>query len=136
MVLLFITDRLLKLAAQLFGDAAGFFVYSHNSALAFSIPAPLAVITFVIPIITILFIILTGSALAQGKGWPAFGYGSLAVGAFSNLIDRWLYGGVIDYIQIWILPVFNIADVMIVAGLLVLFFRIPSGHPGGSVGDR
>ena len=50
----------------------------------------------------------------------AIGYSLLALGAFSNVIDRFIYGGVIDYVQIWILPVFNVADVMIISGLSVI----------------
>jgi len=42
-------------------------------------------------------------------------------GAFSNLIDRLLYGGVVDFILLsyksWSWPVFNIADMAIVVGL-------------------
>lgn len=46
-------------------------------------------------------------------------------GAASNLIDRLLYNGVVDYISIWIIPVFNISDMMIVTGIvLLLVFEI------------
>jgi len=47
-------------------------------------------------------------------------------GAFSNLIDRVLYGGVIDFIALswgdWHFPVFNIADSCIVIGVFIIFF--------------
>ena len=43
-------------------------------------------------------------------------------GAFSNLLDRFLYHGVIDFIILsygtWSWPTFNIADAMIVLGIL------------------
>lgn len=45
----------------------------------------------------------------------------VCAGAFSNLLDRFLYGGVIDFILLsyksWSWPVFNIADLAIVVGL-------------------
>lgn len=50
-------------------------------------------------------------------------YGEVAVlaGACSNLVDRYVYGGVIDFIhfsyQGWSWPIFNIADVAIVLGV-------------------
>lgn len=44
----------------------------------------------------------------------------ILVGAFSNLLDRWKYGFVIDYFHIQFLTVFNIADMMILAGVIVL----------------
>lgn len=43
--------------------------------------------------------------------------GLVLSGGVGNLIDRVFFGGVIDYFQIWISPVFNISDVMILAGL-------------------
>ena len=39
------------------------------------------------------------------------------VGALSNLIDRFALGFVVDYINIFIWPIFNLADCLIVAGI-------------------
>ena len=45
-------------------------------------------------------------------------------GAISNVIDRFLYGGVLDFILFscgrWSFPYFNIADVVIVVGIGVM----------------
>jgi len=38
-------------------------------------------------------------------------------GALGNVLDRWLYGGVVDYIKIGRFPWFNAADFLIVLGL-------------------
>jgi signal peptidase II len=38
-------------------------------------------------------------------------------GAFSNFIDRILYGCVVDYIRIGSFPIFNLADVCITLGI-------------------
>lgn len=48
----------------------------------------------------------------------------LVAGGLSNLIDRVFRGFVIDYIHIRGLPVFNIADLAIVLGGIVLVWRI------------
>lgn len=44
--------------------------------------------------------------------------------ALSNLLDRFLYLGVIDYINIKNITVLNIADIMISVNILLLFFLL------------
>jgi lipoprotein signal peptidase len=39
-------------------------------------------------------------------------------GALANLIDRLIFGCVVDYIAIWHFPVFNLADFLISAGFI------------------
>ncbi|MCC7414911.1 MAG: signal peptidase II [Epsilonproteobacteria bacterium] len=45
-------------------------------------------------------------------------------GALSNVLDRFWYGGVVDFIIIsyesWVFPIFNIADVCIVGGVFLM----------------
>lgn len=52
-----------------------------------------------------------------------FSLGMIAGGALGNLIDRVVYGAVVDFISVGWFPVFNIADTAIVCGaaLLVLW---------------
>lgn len=56
-------------------------------------------------------------------------YGEIMVlaGACSNLVDRYVYGGVIDFIhfsyQGWSWPIFNIADIAIVLGVAWILFN-------------
>ena len=38
----------------------------------------------------------------------------------SNLLDRVFYGGVVDFIDLAIIPVFNAADMVIIIGLILL----------------
>jgi len=63
----------------------------------------------------------------------------IIAGSVSNLIDRAVYGGVVDFVLLsygtmsW--PVFNIADVAIVMGVGLLLFWYPfdtplTGHSG------
>jgi len=46
-----------------------------------------------------------------------FGIGMQAGGAIGNLIDRIRYGGVVDFLDFRIWPVFNVADMAIVGGV-------------------
>lgn len=48
---------------------------------------------------------------------------TLIAGASSNLLDRLVYGGVIDYIEIGKLLSFNLADVMIISGGLIFLLN-------------
>lgn len=58
---------------------------------------------------------------------PIFGELLVLAGSFSNIIDRFWYGGVIDFIGLryneWYFPVFNIADSAVVLGIVLLFIR-------------
>ena len=56
-------------------------------------------------------------------------YGELLVlgGALSNLYDRILYGGVVDFILLqygdWSFPIFNCADVIIIFGVILILYE-------------
>lgn len=47
-------------------------------------------------------------------------------GSLSNIFDRFWYGGVVDFIELsygkWLWPSFNIADVAIVCGVVIMLY--------------
>jgi signal peptidase II len=45
-------------------------------------------------------------------------------GAMGNLIDRLTIGWVTDFISIWIIPVFNVADFCITTGVVLLLISV------------
>ena len=61
------------------------------------------------------------------RGEPVLGHVLIIIGSVSNLIDRVVYHGVIDFILIsfrdysW--PIFNVADMAIVVGILILVWQ-------------
>ena len=83
------------------------------------------IVTFVIAMITALVCGIAYHTYKQGKDITA--HVCIIAGSLSNLLDRILYGGVIDFIVLsygnltW--PVFNIADAMIVIGVGLLLLR-------------
>lgn len=48
----------------------------------------------------------------------------IEAGILSNLLDRIFFNGVVDYLNLWYIPTFNMADVLIIGGLLLLIRKI------------
>lgn len=65
---------------------------------------------------------LTWCGLFFRSGIARVALGVALGGATGNLIDRLRYGSVIDFIDLRFWPVFNLADVAIVVGLLAAFW--------------
>lgn len=94
----------------------------HNPGIAFSL---LGSVPLLIP--AVLAATVVGLLLFSRAWWarrPA-GQGALALlsgGAIGNLTDRLRVGAVVDFIDVHVWPVFNLADVAVTvgAGLLIL----------------
>ncbi|MFT6765418.1 MAG: signal peptidase II [Alteromonas naphthalenivorans] len=58
--------------------------------------------------------------------YDTFGEMLVLVGGTSNFLDRLVYGGVVDFIQLsfggWSFPIFNFADVYIVLGVAIMIY--------------
>lgn len=61
------------------------------------------------------------------QGHAVWGEICVLAGALSNLVDRFVYGGVIDFIELglcgYAFPVFNIADVAISVGAALMLWK-------------
>ncbi len=127
----FILDRVLKNFALSHDGSVYFFSEKiplyferfENPFLALSIPVPLV---FGLPLMLAALFFLAVFALRSVAArrvfeWPYFL--CVMLGAASNIFDRVAYGFVVDYIHIWILPVFNLADILIFAGILHFVFE-------------
>lgn len=66
--------------------------------------------------------------LSPKQKWLGVGLSLIIGGAIGNLLDRIQYGYVIDFvhlhIQFWSLPIFNLADVAITTGAIMLIIDI------------
>lgn len=118
----FALDRTVKYVLMQHGSL-GTLLPSLNDAIAFSLPFPRRVLVFTIVVIIVLLVIALVRAIQKRSGIEVFGYGCVVVGAISNLIDRLRFGSVVDYIAIWIIPIFNLGDVLIVVGVAVLLIH-------------
>ncbi len=86
--------------------------------------------------VTVLIMVWLRKLPPRGKGWLAAGLALIVGGALGNVIDRAIYGYVIDFIsvyyQTWHVPAFNVADSAITVGAVILIidslFESHEGH--------
>lgn len=124
--LLLAADRALKSAALLRGaaDEPGVFAFSlfRNEGIAFSIPFPAAVFWPAAVAIVAVLLVLFAKAWRADRAKAGI-IALILLGAASNLYDRAAYGAIIDYLLFFGRSAVNIADGMIVAGLVALYVR-------------
>jgi signal peptidase II len=92
---------------------------SHNRGVAFGLAGGGGVGLILLTTIALAFVIALFARDPSRRGiWIAVGL--VAGGALGNLIDRVRAGEVTDYIDLSLWPPFNLADVTIVAGVVLL----------------
>jgi len=106
----------LKLLSNFF-----FFQFEKNYNIAFSLPFSGILLLFFISIIICLITILSFRAY-QNQSNEIFPLLLVFFGAASNFFDRLRFGFVIDYLYLKHFTVFNIADCLIVCGVIILLF--------------
>lgn len=124
-LLFFILDRTLKYLAVNANLRGGFFVLVQNKGLAFGLPFYSALAwpaDLLIGIILCAFVFLLVKYFKSEKRLPLSGAWLVILGAASNLLDRLKSGYVVDYIDLRLWPVFNLADAMIVLGLILILW--------------
>jgi signal peptidase II len=91
-------------------------MFSSESTTAF------VVVSAIIGFVMILLSVHAWMLYKQGNS--IIGHIMALAGAMSNMIDRFYYGGVVDFILLsvrnWSWPLFNIADSAIVLGVLII----------------
>ncbi len=129
----FITDRYLKILASNLDQHTSInlwtnflsFSYAKNYYIAFSLPLNGPFLNIIIAILIGLLIIIIAKLIYSKKPntLETFSFTIILLGAISNFIDRQNYGYVIDYLYIKNFTVFNLADIMISLGALVLIIN-------------
>ena len=95
-----------------------------NTGIAFGLFPDQKIISFIVPAIIIVLVMIFHKQLHEGKGPRKYCLVMILAGAIGNLIDRVRYGAVIDYIDFRIWPVFNFADTLICTGFGALILCI------------
>jgi len=94
-------------------------MFAKNYDIAFSIQTFINPLILIIPL-TIILLYFFVSAIKNKKTEISSALLFIILGAISNLYDRIMYGYIIDYVHIKYFTVFNLADVMICGGILLL----------------
>ena len=108
-----------------------------NPGLAFgflgAVPPGWRWVVAVLSLAALCALALLAVRLLPGGGWPAaLALGLIFGGAVGNLIDRWRFGAVVDFIDVywrgfhW--PAFNVADSAISIGVALLALRLVTGN--------
>ena len=87
--------------------------------------------TIILTIISTFFLIIVNQMISKEKNFTKIsisGYGLIVGGMLGNLIDRIIHSYVIDFLDFKIcgydFPIFNIADVTIVLGIILLTYEV------------
>ncbi len=101
-----------------------YLTYTHNYGGAWSIFDNSTLFITIVSFLIIVGIIYYLFKNKINKKIEIVGYSLLLGGAIGNLIDRIVYGYVIDFLDFYIFkydfPIFNVADIGIVVGIILL----------------
>jgi signal peptidase II len=96
----------------------------HNRGAAFGIFKGMLPVFIFLSVVTVFLIILCANRFRHTYYHVRTGLLLILAGAIGNLIDRLRFGYVIDFIDLRIWPVFNIADMTITIGGIFLVLHI------------
>jgi len=125
-VFLVVLDRLLKAWVVSFRPEINLLgawfriVLAKNQGIAFSLPLFGRWLEVIIVLIIIILMHLFIIEIKKTAYLKAVLYLAIILGASSNLYDRLKYGHVIDYFSLKYYSVFNVADIMIIIGIIGL----------------
>lgn len=136
-IAVFIVDRITKLLALRFFDheysifPGLSFQLVYNRGISWGIantPNPRVFMCVTLLIIFVTFYLAWYTLNRARAGEQIYGEILILSGSISNILDRLLYGGVIDFIlfywKSYSFPIFNIADVAIVIGVGIMFLQL------------
>jgi signal peptidase II len=108
-----------------------YFTHVRNYGAAFGIMSNRTAFFVFITVAVVTIIVLTYQRLAAGRKMLRWGLALQLGGAMGNLIDRLRGGYVTDFIDLRVWPVFNVADIAIVAGVVLLCWELLHSSPEG-----
>ena len=122
------TDALVKYLVLFFQPSSffppfGYVSLVRNTGTAFGLFQNTNALWIVISLLIILGLVGFSISFPKETGYQ-LAFGLILGGAIGNLIDRIVYGAVIDYVSLVGIPTFNVADACITFGGIILFFLV------------
>jgi lipoprotein signal peptidase len=112
------------------------FVFFKNPGLVFSLSVhEVAWVVSVIALIALVVVTIVAWRRSSARVLEPrrFAAGiSIALGGLSNVTDRLFFGGVTDYLVLFARSAINIADIMILAGIVLLIYKKDDSTGGHS----
>ncbi|HWD65659.1 MAG TPA: signal peptidase II [Solirubrobacteraceae bacterium] len=105
-------------------------VYVRNTGVAFGVLGGGGALVYILEGVALVALIAYLSVRPE-RPWLWLPTGMLLGGAVGNLIDRVARGSVIDFIKLPHWPAFNLADVSITFGVIILVLVVEGGRPSG-----
>lgn len=95
--------------------------YVQNQGAAFSMFRNMPIVTVLLPIVMVIACIIAAIYfLRRSERVSGFLTALIAAGGIGNLIDRLVLGYVTDMIDFRVFPVFNVADIAVTVGCVLL----------------
>ncbi|KPJ68452.1 hypothetical protein AMJ44_06460 [candidate division WOR-1 bacterium DG_54_3] len=98
--------------------------YVRNTGAAFSLFVGFSPYLLVIGVIVALAVIYFHYKIPARNYYLQTGLAFILGGSLGNLVDRIFRSYVIDYLDVTVWPVFNFADIMINAGVILIAFKL------------
>ena len=100
---------------------------TYNTGIAFSMLDSIGDIGLIaVSVCVVAFVLYLAARTEPGQVLARIGFALIVGGALGNVIDRAVYGHVIDYIlfhtPVWSFAVFNLADAFITVGAVAVVF--------------
>ncbi len=145
---LLIIDQIIKIVidkTMMYGEIktviSNFFYVTkvYNDGAAWSVLQGNVIFLVIIAIFSMIFL-LKYEKYFENKYRNIMAFGLVYGGLCGNLLDRIMYGHVIDYFKIlfgsYSFPVFNLADIAIVCGFILIIYSVIKGEDKYGVSSR
>ena len=117
-ILLLMADQLAKLSVVMFAPNINLTVVK-NTGIAFGLLGENSLLVLLITASLLLLLFVYRKHFFLNNIWHERAISFILAGGSGNLLDRILYGHVVDFIKVPFIPYFNLADLFINIGMIL-----------------